>query len=233
MRTLKVMLSDPDRRVFEMFQNHPKFQVVAQAYDRPDLICFTGGEDVHPNLYAEPKLEHTYPNTKRDNREIELFKRFPGVPKVGICRGGQLLNVLSGGALWQDVDGHMGGHDVVNLLKVGPMKYTLEFVVSSDHHQMMIPGELGHVLAIAHKYDRARDRYVPLATTFKSAKGRIKPTYDTEVVIYPKTKCLCFQPHPEYSGYDKTKEYFFNLLEHFFFPVVDGTPVVEEQTQAA
>jgi hypothetical protein len=43
---------------------------------------------------------------------------------------------------------------------------------------------------------------------------------DTEVVFYEDTKCLCFQPHPEYGGdIGDTREYFFSLLNEYILEV--------------
>jgi hypothetical protein len=38
---------------------------------------------------------------------------------------------------------------------------------------------------------------------------------DIEVVAYPKSKVLCFQPHPEFNavGYEGMRKYFSELLE--------------------
>lgn len=167
----------------------------------PDLICFTGGADVSPNLYQEHALRGTSINYTRDLKEVGLFDQYKDIPKVGICRGGQLLNVLSGGAMWQHVDNHTKNHELLDLMS---MK---SFNVTSTHHQMMIPGEKGVVLGIAKE---------KLTTILLSAKGREKPDYDTEVVWYENTKSICFQPHPEYGSCPECKNYFFKLINHFF-----------------
>lgn len=169
----------------------------------PDLVCFTGGEDIGPQHYGEKRLPRTYINSARDAREILMFERYLGIPKIGICRGGQLLNVLSGGAMWQDVNNHTADHKMIDLISRKPL------LVTSTHHQMMIPGEQGHIIGIAEK----------LATKFISQKQRTEPKYDTEVVWYPKTFSMCFQPHPEYTiktHGDECQDYFFNLIEWAF-----------------
>lgn len=171
----------------------------------PDLLCFTGGSDIDPKLYGEQRIfetQYTHPN--RDKGEIEIFQKFISIPKIGICRGAQLCNVLSGGSMWQDVNNHHGNHDIRDLLlNPGEM-----IEVTSTHHQMMEPGNEGVVLATTHR-----------ATNFKSwDKKKNMPKYDSEVVWYWNTNSLCFQPHPEY-GKDKKmepmREYFFKLIEYF------------------
>ena len=163
--------------------------------DEPDLICFLGGEDINPKLYGEEILPCTRINQRRDTYEIGVFNNFPLIPKVGICRGGQLLNVLSGGAMWQNVDGHTGHHNLIDLWEE---EY---YNVTSTHHQMMIPGPGAEELAIAWQSKK-----------FQTATKRDRPDHDTEVVFYRKTNSLCFQPHPEYGPGD-TRDLFAKYLK--------------------
>lgn len=163
-----------------------------------DLVCFTGGADVSPIYYQQKTLPGTSCNPTRDEREIAIYKRFIDTPKVGICRGGQFLNIMSGGRMFQDMNGHGRDHITLDLLI-----YKKALWMTSTHHQMMIPGVNGHVLAIAKQ------------STYKKsalATEEVIP-YDIEVVYYESTKSLCFQPHPEYV--DKNHDcniYFFELL---------------------
>ena len=78
---------------------------------KPHLIAFMGGTDIQPKLYGEnPIAETESPDAYRDAKEIDLYKTYENIPKLGICRGAQLINVLNGGSLYQDVDGHEYGH---------------------------------------------------------------------------------------------------------------------------
>lgn len=173
--------------------------------EEPSLIVFTGGEDVTPAYYGEKNVTSAC-NPHRDAEEKEIFDRFPDTPKVGICRGGQFLNVLSGGRMFQDTDGHGRYHDLKDLL-TGKTHF-----VSSTHHQMMRPSEEGQLVAIA------RESSYRLADQMHQEWGPHDGGYsdDIEVVYYPRTKSLCFQPHPEYPDAKGTETYFFELLERFF-----------------
>ena len=75
-----------------------------------DLVVFTGGSDVDPALYAEPKHKETRSKIDRDMREAAIFQVCVDsrIPMVGICRGAQLLTVLAGGKLVQHIGGHTG-----------------------------------------------------------------------------------------------------------------------------
>lgn len=72
-----------------------------------DGIIFTGGTDISPLNYEEMPytwLESVDPT--RDNFELDLAKSIlsdTDIPVLGICRGMQILNVVSGGTLYQDL----------------------------------------------------------------------------------------------------------------------------------
>ncbi len=71
-----------------------------------DGLILSGGHDVNPHLYNEEidqKTGDIYP--RRDTFDINLVKKMlnKNKPILGICRGFQLLNVIFGGTLFQDL----------------------------------------------------------------------------------------------------------------------------------
>lgn len=53
-----------------------------------DIVLFTGGEDVDPSLYNCEKHPTTWSNIKRDQEELEIFKKIKhNQLALGICRG--------------------------------------------------------------------------------------------------------------------------------------------------
>ena len=71
-----------------------------------DGVLFTGGQDVSPMLYNEPKSPQCGEiSEERDRMESLLLKLSmeKGLPILGICRGIQLINAVLGGTLWQDL----------------------------------------------------------------------------------------------------------------------------------
>lgn len=73
-----------------------------------DGIVFTGNlYDVDPKLYGQKKLNDTVnlDDTLKTDFEIELFKSYykTNKPIFGICGGYQMMNVVLGGELYQDI----------------------------------------------------------------------------------------------------------------------------------
>jgi putative glutamine amidotransferase len=71
-----------------------------------DGLVLQGGNDVSPECYGEQPLRPEWAGDPvRDKYEIELIRAFiaAGKPVFGVCRGFQLLNVMHGGTLWQDI----------------------------------------------------------------------------------------------------------------------------------
>lgn len=168
------------RDYIKLFQDEGGFEVVDS---NPDLICFTGGADVHPSVYGHKQNHYTmYTSMTRDTHENELFDTYKDIPKIGICRGAQLLCALSGGSLYQHVNHHTHGH-------IATTDTGIDMYVTSTHHQMMNP------LGVDHKVLMAAE---PIATEYWIERDKVsKPPIDYEVVYFPNTKSLCHQPHPE------------------------------------
>lgn len=172
----------------------------------PDLIQFTGGEDVDPLLYGEERHPATSSNPVRDAYESSIYHKFVGkVPMTGICRGGQFLNVCNGGKMYQHVTNHGFTHKATT-------KDGKELKVTSTHHQMMIPGVNGEVIltaAVAGAKATAHDNIFP--------KNHKTFDDDVEAVIYENTRCLCYQPHPEYLTINEPCQVlYFDFIKQYF-----------------
>lgn len=172
--------------------------------DKPadaDLIVFPGGSDVDPELYGHKNVG-SYIDKIRDRRDIATWNmgRVYATPMVGICRGGQFLNIKSGGTMYQDVDGHLGNHKIIT-------DDGEEYEVTSTHHQMMKPAKDAKIIAVSTQ----KNSFV------KDQDGVHKGIYGYEVLFYEHTNSLCFQPHPEYNSCpEKTTDWFFSLLVKYF-----------------
>lgn len=166
-------------------------------FHKADVIVFTGGEDVTPSLYRERKHPQTMNNINRDLGEIYFFTAALAMGKkmVGICRGGQFLNVMSGGAMYQHCTEHCRNHVVQSRFGT--------FDVTSTHHQIMVPGVAATTLATS-----------PHKCFCEIGHTDCYEEKDTaEALYYKHTKALCFQPHPEFSHAETTKQLFKLCLE--------------------
>jgi GMP synthase-like glutamine amidotransferase len=139
-----------------------------QVKIEPDLVVFTGGADVTPYLYNQQNTD-SMNDVRRDLEEMIWYHKFKNVKKLGICRGGQFLNVMEGGKMHQDIAGHGGSHQLTFMGN--------PYTVTSTHHQGMIPN----------------------ADTLFDHKGMksLDNKNFSEIIWYRNS--VCFQPHPEYE----------------------------------
>jgi len=170
-----------------------------------DLMVFTGGADVNPELYGEERHTLSRYNEERDNQDIDMYLMCLeyGIPMLGICRGAQFLHVMNDGRLFQDVDNHQGAHPMWDCKN----KVMLDRV-SSVHHQMVRPNIAGGMEI--------------LGTVKKSTRRIIdKSAYETgempdiEAFYYRETNCLGIQGHPEYSGYTRFAKWVLEQVKEY------------------
>jgi putative glutamine amidotransferase len=86
------------------------FESIDQYVELVDGFLFVGGlMDIPPEAYGEEADTDTlYLDCQRTSFDMTLGKRAleSGKPILGICSGVQLLNVLTGGALYQHIPNH-------------------------------------------------------------------------------------------------------------------------------
>lgn len=135
-----------------------------------DGIMLCGGMDIHPIYYGEePHEKLGFVNSKEDEYQIKIARMALNLhkPILGICRGHQLLNVVCGGTLYQDLSEILSTtikHDQIskryepyhsiNIAKNTKLEELLgsSTLVNSLHHQCI--KELGTGLkATAHSKD--------------------------------------------------------------------------------
>jgi gamma-glutamyl-gamma-aminobutyrate hydrolase PuuD len=201
---MKVAIINGDGMYVHLFQRLG-FELTSNI-EEANLVCFTGGEDVTPHLYGDLAHPFTYNSLERDQYEMKMYciAREFDIPMVGICRGAQFLNVMSGGRMYQHVSKHTRDHEITDL-QTGETVW-----VTSTHHQMMMPSSEA-VLVASSTLQGTREWFD--AEVFRKDVSN----QDIEVVFYPVTKCLCFQPHPEFIGeeYEQMVNYFNSLLSRF------------------
>ena len=172
------------------------------------LIVFTGGSDVSPDLYGDTSPDGVCrSDPERDKMEAALFnfaRHRVNIKMVGICRGMQFLNVMSGGKLIHDLKGHGGlNHNVLARDAEEP------FIVNSWHHQMCVPHKETHILAWSKT--NLSDRYIGNKDEPIDYKGP-----EVEAIYIPQYQAIGVQWHPETikpdSG-DKSRSWFKFLIK--------------------
>lgn len=120
--------------------------------DKCDGFVLTGGVDIEPSYYgAEAGYDNEPPEFQpaRDAFEKKIYEyaKEKGLPVLGICRGMQLVNVLEGGSLIQDlgVEGNerhkAAATDKQHEVKIAPgsllhdITHSASGKVNSAHHQ--------------------------------------------------------------------------------------------------
>lgn len=87
----------------------PLLEEEAQAnewLEEIDALIMTGGEDIDPSYYNEkPDANLEDVNSERDQSDYILLTAAleKNMPVLAICRGHQMLNVVCGGSLYQDI----------------------------------------------------------------------------------------------------------------------------------
>lgn len=176
-----------------IWQNPAQNQAIAEPIKHPqEFRIFWGGYDVDPQLYGKEKsfkCGHTKLNI--DKAELELMRQYmkEGIPIIGICRGAQLLNVANGGILIQHIEDHTYSH-YAKILDKHSVYNNQELIVSSTHHQAMVPTNKAEILA--------RATFKVDGVHWDNVNQEYEYPHVNEVVYYPETKSLCIQPHPEW-----------------------------------
>lgn len=89
--------------------------IIDELLEQIDGLLLSGGGDVDPAYYGEEKApECGEPNARRDDFELRITKKAKDLrmPIFGICRGVQVLSVVYGGKLIQDIPSACGiAHD--------------------------------------------------------------------------------------------------------------------------
>jgi putative glutamine amidotransferase len=133
----------------------------AAALNECDALVLSGGVDMDPAIAGGPAEYANQPGSfqpERDLFEKNLYEqaKATGLPVLGICRGMQLINVLEGGTLIEDLGTLNGQHqktgvtDRVHNVQLIDNTLLKEIVntttgeINSAHHQAV--SKLGEVL---------------------------------------------------------------------------------------
>jgi putative glutamine amidotransferase len=155
--------SEDLKEEFELVELSFQKNNTADIHDCHGFVL-TGGIDIEPTLYGGEWEYYHAPDefqNERDRFEEKIFRHAQSakVPLLGICRGLQLVNVLQGGKLIQDLghaneihrksaeDKHHGVRVETNTL-LHEIVGTESGHVNSAHHQAVDIQELGQNLRV-------------------------------------------------------------------------------------
>jgi putative glutamine amidotransferase len=171
--------------------------------DKMDAIIFTGGDDVNPKLYGEEPHAKTDPaNNLRDRQEAWMINYATqcAKPFLCICRGLQLLNVIRGGSLYQDIqDQYKTDINHAQFSRTSDIIHTVSILESTNLRHIIGSGTLG-------VNSRHHQAIKEIAPGFHAAA--LSPDGIVEAIepddSFP---CMALQWHPE-SLYEKDPRQF-------------------------
>lgn len=180
----------------------------AQTYIQGiDKLLLAGGQDVSPQLYGEepqPKIGET--NRQRDDFEAALIKEAlrQGKPILAVCRGIQLLNVVLGGTLYQDLSEYDGLQVKHEQQPTAPWLATHTVTIQEDSHLRHFLDEQTMVNSYHHQGIKALS---PQLKAVAWSTDRIVEAVESKD---PKKRILGVQWHPEltYAVDDKEQALF-------------------------
>ena len=180
-----------------------------------DGFVLTGGVDTHPSFYRGKTIYNNSPSTfqiERDYFEEKIYRysQLNKLPVLGICRGMQLINVLEGGKLIQDLDNGNERHRKEESDKVHSIiaerssllhkvSGSMSGRVNSAHHQAIDPEGIGDNLMV-NAYDDDDEKIIE-GLEFKNKAG--------------KAFMLCVQWHPERINNKEENPFSENLKKEF------------------
>ncbi len=169
-----------------------------EIFDRLDGVFITGGVDVDPTRYGEPKTSlcgTTDPD--RDAVEIALLKHAMNrnLPVLAVCRGIQILNVTLGGTLYQDVSAQVPSalkHDYFPTPARPSRKYLAhDIAVTSGTRLAHLLGD-SRVPVNSMHHQAIKDLAPALITTARAPDGIIEAVEGTDTQFL-----VAVQWHPE------------------------------------
>jgi putative glutamine amidotransferase len=186
----------------------PERDLLPDALDACDGILLTGGADVNPTRYGDTDRHVTVQDdAERDEYEFALTRQALDrqMPLLAICRGVQLLNVVAGGSLVQDIPTALSTKVVHKRPKPPRVKKTRAHdvqVVSGTCLAALLQSRTtpdGHV-AVNSRHHQSVKRIAPGFIVSATASDGI-----VEAIERPSGFCVGVQWHPE--NYWRTGEF--------------------------
>lgn len=158
-----------------------------------DGLLAPGGNDLDPELFGEEKIEECGTFSRyEDEYDMELIKEAvkQGKPVLGICRGMQVINVLYGGTLYQDISTQYS-KEIVHI-RVVPEEENFHTVnIEKNSYLAKVLGETEAVRVNTSHHQAVKDLAERFVVTAKAPDGVIEAMENKDASV------LCVQWHPE------------------------------------
>ncbi|WP_421664212.1 gamma-glutamyl-gamma-aminobutyrate hydrolase family protein [Lysinibacillus telephonicus] len=167
---------------------------VDQLISTLDGLLLTGGVDIHPHFFnEEPHLNLGEVSLRRDQVEIALAKVAlkKKLPIFAICRGIQLLNIVLGGGLFQDINTQFEKEPLLHNQKAERHEASHFVTINSESLLYKIIGNDKIAVNSLH-HQAIKDVPHVLLITAKASDGIVEAV---ELKDYP--FCIAVQWHPE------------------------------------
>lgn len=170
-------------------------ETLEQALNMCDGLLLTGGADVNPFLYNEErskKLGNIKPERDLYEKELYCIAKEKKLPILGICRGMQIVNVLEGGTLYQDLEYRECNKDrQIEHLQKDNKTYPAHYVEIKEGSHLFNIFKTNEVAVNSYHHQAVKDLASDFIITAKSRDGIIEGFESKEKRI------ICVQWHPE------------------------------------
>ena len=184
---------------------------LAEEYiDMLDGILFAGGEDISSYLFGEDPCRFVdYISSERDCLEFALVKLADErhMPMIGICRGHQVLNVVFGGNLYQDLPSQK---------PEGLMCHKQDMAIRSEltHSVNVVPGSFCEMFGPEPLFVNTYHHQAVKDVAPDFTVSAVAPDGVIEAIESEKHNCKSVQWHPEelYKRWPRFKPFFESFI---------------------
>lgn len=164
-------------------------------FGRLDGVLLAGGNDIAPKFYDQETQYAEHTDEARDTFELSLlaYAAEHRMPVLGICRGMQLMNIIRGGTLYQDLkqerprshnhDGYLEVEDTEHLA------HTLQIMEGTQLHEVL---GRATIRSNTHHHQAIRELGTGLAVNCYAEDDVIEGIEDTSGPLFLGVQC-----HPE------------------------------------
>lgn len=171
--------------------------VIESLLAKLDGLLLSGGPDINPlHFKNEPHPNLGIIDQEKDELELQITKLAleANLPILGICRGIQMLNVASGGTLYQDIPAEITTDGVLKHRQQSPMNtltHSVQIETGTFLHDIV---QQATIPVNSHHHQAVKDVAAGFRVSAKAADGVLEG-----IELPTKSFVLGVQWHPEGS----------------------------------